>query len=121
MIPCYQICKNRGCPNWTQELMDCDRLPDDCEYVIEHLLDERENQFLEGELHGCWSFWCNQLFIDGIYVNGEREGLWMFRYSNGQLAMEGKYKTGELDGMWRFWNKDGEREEDEVYADGVKQ
>ena len=67
MIPCYQLCKDRGCPRWNVEMMDCDKFPDDCEFAVEHLVEDRENQLLDGKQHGYWS---NGEMFAGWYEDG---------------------------------------------------
>jgi len=81
MIPYYQLCKDRGCSHWNEELMDCPLLPDECEYAVDHLLlddEEKENQSLDGMKHGMWRtpVWANIRF-EAIYVNG-RKGDWRY-------------------------------------------
>ena len=143
MIPCYQICKDRNCSHWNSELMDCERLPDDCEYSIEHLVSDREKQWLDWKRHGYWkrNDENGNVLIEGSYVNGQRDGLWRFYsggklsyegcyvrgsyigkwrwwHENGKLQSEGNYVDGELDGLWRNWDKNGECEIEEVYVNG---
>jgi len=68
MIPCYQLCSDRNCPHWNQELLDCEHLPDDCDYVLEHLVEDRENQKLDGEMHGKWIYYDKLIERNEEYV-----------------------------------------------------
>jgi len=98
MVPCYQICKDRGCSHWNEKLVDCSRLPDECEYVIEHLVgDDRDNQKLDEKWHG----------------------FWRDRYVSGQLRSEIHFVNGKKDGFCRAWSKDGKLISEDVYVDGV--
>jgi len=96
MVPCYQICKDHSCPYWDPGLLDCDYLPDECEFAIEHLVEDRENQYLDGEQHGLWSnYHANgQLRSEGTFVKGYREGLWRYLYDNGLCMMQANYENG---------------------------
>ena len=120
MQPCYQLCKDRNCPHWNEELMDCERLPDDCEYVVDQLVSERENQFLNGFKHGKWQlrFPSGKLLRELTYVDGFTDGVWRQWYENGQLEMEENYKNGLLNGLFRRWTETGKLYKEIAYVDG---
>jgi len=144
MIPCYQVCKNHQCPHWSSELFDCDLLPDECEYVVEHLVNDREKQMLDGKRHGMWSFWYEDgaLWYEGVYEHGWEFGFWrgwhkngvlawetdyeggkekgLYRewYENGQLSYEGNHTNGLREGLWVWWNNGGERLIERTYVKG---
>ena len=122
MIPCYQVCKNHQCPHWNVELMDCELLPGGCDHAVEHLVEDRENQRIDGGKHGSWRWWyfTGQLSSEGCYVNGDEHGVWREWHLNGQLSYEGNYLNGEQDGLWLFWNSDGKLMSEEYYENGVK-
>ena len=108
MVPCYQVCSDRGCLHWNEELQDCEKFPDGCDYAVEHLVSDRENQFLDGEQHGLWRKESDGRWIrEAIYVRGKREGKGMKWHWNGQLGLEVTYKGGILNGVWRHWNEEG--------------
>jgi len=121
MTPCYNLCKELNCSHWNGQL-DCDRLPDSCEYVIEHLVSDRENQDLDGNEYGLWRFFHKdgQVGCEGFFVNGRMEGVWCWWDVNGKLRSECKYVNNKLDGLWKQWDKDGNLQED-FYVDGIKQ
>jgi len=76
--------------------MDCDLLPDGCDFAIEHLVSDRENQYLDGERHGLW----RDYYEDGVksaegnYVNGRKEGICKWWWENGELKEESNYVDG---------------------------
>jgi len=94
MTPCYQICKDRKCPYWNPELLNCDKLPDDCDYAVEHLVSDCENQVLDGKRHG------------------RRRGF----HINGALAWEDFYILGERCGVSRNWYDNGVLWNEEVWG-----
>ena len=49
---------------------------------------------------------------------GNRHGLSMFWYDNGQKKDEGNYKWGERHGLWIFYNDDGTEDYHVTYKDG---
>jgi len=110
MTPCYQICKDHQCPYWNPELLDCDRLPDDCDWAVEQLVSDCENQYLDGKKHGLWRdyFENGQVDCEGHFVEGEREGLWRNYFENGQVNYEINYVEGEKEGLWKVWLWEGE-------------
>jgi len=109
MIPCYQICKDQNCSHWNEGMLDCDHLPDDCEFAIEHLVSDCENQKLDGKEHGFWTEYDKKgnLISKGGYIESEKYGLWMIWYANGFLAAELNYLRGELDGACSWWYENG--------------
>ena len=123
MIPCYQICKENSCPYWSPSLLDCDHLPDDCDYAVGHLVSDRENQLLDGEQHGYWSlrYDTGQLMFEESFVNGKNDGVSRWWYDNGQLEYEELFVKGKGKVRSRKWNKDGQLLLDEVYENGIKQ
>ena len=44
------------------------------------------------------------------YIDGKRDGLTKWWYSNGQLMKQLEYQDGELVGLVRTWNEDGSRD-----------
>jgi len=126
MIPCYQLCKDRCCPYWNPELLDCDRLPDGCDFAVEHLVlddSDRENQFLDGEQYGLWrDYWENgQLMYEGTLINGQSYGLWRVYHANGQLKSEGNYLDGKGVGLWRWWYDNGQLKSEGNYVNGMQE
>jgi len=97
--------------------MDCPLFPDECDYVVEHLVsDDRTsvNQKLSNRCHGLWEerFWAG---LDGKgeirkriwYRNGVLHGWSQLYYMNGQLKEEGNYVYGRKRGIWKFWDGTG--------------
>ena len=123
MIPCYQICKDRNCSHWDLDMLDCDRLPDGCEYSVEHLVSDCENQFLDGKEHGKWCIFHNngQRWWEWFFIDGLRQGLHREWSEIGLLVSEGSYVDGQEDGLWRNWNRKGQLESEGYYKNGRKE
>lgn len=127
MIPNFQFCKDSGCEYWKPELLDCDRLPENCPYSVYHLVLDRKNQSLDGVKHGIWKLIdkSEMIYICGrliewrqYYKNGQlaqiipfnkgkQEGLFRSFYDTGQKKVECSYKGGERNGKFTEWDKDG--------------
>jgi len=109
VIPCYQICKDRSCPYWNLELLDCDLLPDSCEFAIDHLVSDRENQYIDGKEHGFWDLELSDKIVKltGRYINGNREGVWREMDIDGVLESEQEYKDGRFTRNIKSWYKNG--------------
>jgi len=76
--------------------MDCSLLPDSCDYVVEHLLEDRENQYLDGKKHGYW----------GV------------RWENGKMKEEINYVEGVIHVFLRGWRYDGRLWWESIYVNG---
>jgi len=125
MIPCYQICKDRNCSHWNPELFDCDFLPADCDYAIDHLLADRKKQRLSRSRHGFWEeyFWIGlnktgPVWRSGYYKEGFLHGLNQLFYMNGQLKEEGYYEDDKKVGIWRYWDGTGRLRKGKDFGNG---
>jgi antitoxin component YwqK of YwqJK toxin-antitoxin module len=82
------------------------------------------------------------IYIEGYYLNGKEEGLWIYKtiegklrgkmnfrnglphgkyiiyYQNGKKFKKGKYKNGSLEGVNRWWEADGKRSAKEIFKNG---
>ena len=56
--------------------------------------------------------------VEGTYVNGFKEGLFIVRHANGRKASEGRYHRGVPAGEWTYWDESGHLEGRGVYRDG---
>ena len=54
------------------------------------------------------------------YLNGEKDGKWIWYYENGRIKFENNYKDGELDGKSTNYFETGQIESDVNYRDGEK-
>ena len=50
--------------------------------------------------------------------NDNRQGLWEFYRTNGQLASKGSYKNDKIDGVWEWYYSNGQLRKKEPYKDG---
>jgi hypothetical protein len=51
----------------------------------------------------------------GTYRAGKRHGPWTYMHANGRLAQQGVYVDGERDGVWKLWSPAGEARPDVSY------
>ena len=49
---------------------------------------------------------------------GMKQGLWTYRYANGQKVMEGTYENGERNGPWTTWKENGQKWHEGTYKNG---
>ena len=101
-----------------------------------------EGEFTAGARNGKWRLTVNDHIEEGQYLDGERDGLWIwyygngnkmfegnyqsgipidrhkYWYENGQVEMTGKYEAGEMEGKWDFFDKNGFPEMQLDYKEG---
>jgi len=68
-----------------------------------------EGQFLDGERDGLWIWYYgngNKMF-EGEFQSGIPVGKHKYWYDNGQVEMTGKYKSGEMEGRWDYFDING--------------
>jgi len=58
---------------------------------------------------------------EGFWKNGEKEGLWIYWYNNGQKSSEGNYINGNYDGLWTNWDENGQKFLQNYYKYGKKE
>lgn len=65
---------------------------------------------INGEREGEWSAWSKDgiLLTKGNYHKGIDHGLKTVYYKNGNKRYQGMFEDGERVGVWRFWHKNGE-------------
>jgi antitoxin component YwqK of YwqJK toxin-antitoxin module len=51
-------------------------------------------------------------------VNGQKEGLWVTRYANGQVRSEGTFKSGVKDGSWTLYHQNGNLQSEATFVNG---
>ena len=113
MIPCYQLCKDLKCPHWTFGMLECERLPDDCDYAVEHLVISDNNQYLDGMEHGVWEnlHESENGMWSGRYIAGKKDGDWSFFGKDGELYFKERWFKGRLGPI--LYDRMGRSEEDE--------
>ena len=62
-----------------------------------------------------------QIYSEGNYNNGKRDGIYKKYYSNGQLEYQGEYYDGKEDGLFRSYSENGQLKEESFYSDGELQ
>ncbi|WP_162051543.1 energy transducer TonB [Pontibacter pamirensis] len=48
-----------------------------------------------------------QIMARGIYVKGQKQGIWLFYHPNGQIMRQGSYENNKPIGTWKFWRENG--------------
>ena len=68
-----------------------------------------EGTFKDGEREGKWRAWHRNgnLWSEGEYQGGKENGRKTVYYENGQKYYEGVVKMDERVGEWTFWDEDG--------------
>ena len=49
------------------------------------------------------------------FINGTKQGLWVYWYSNGNKRLESSYTDNKKDGEWKYWYFDGEIQRQEFF------
>lgn len=68
-----------------------------------------EGEYVDGLRDGTWMYWYDNgnTWSQASYKAGIRHGRSTVWFENGQKYFEGRYKHGERAGRWRFWDNDG--------------
>ena len=53
------------------------------------------------------------------YKNGEKDGIWISWYENGQKRSEGTYETEIKHGLWTEWYENGQKRSEKTYKNSV--
>ncbi len=86
----------------------------------DHMQIYSEGFYRDNEKDGLWTFRYErshegnegnegngQKESEGSFVNGIRNGFWIFWYDNGQKKKEGSYQDWEEEDLWRYWDENG--------------
>jgi hypothetical protein len=82
---------------------------------------ESKGNYINGSREGKWVFYTTggDLDYECNYKNNKLNGLWVAYYQNGNFYNRGNYKNGDKDGVWEWYRKnDGELSLRELYKDG---
>ena len=79
-----------------------------------------ENGYRDGGNHGVQKRWNHEgdLVVEGNFVNGAREGHWIYRYDNGVIADEGNYVNDREDGFWLSKDENGRKLTGRTFLNG---
>ena len=115
----YQICKNKKCPKFNSDILNCPFI-DTCKYKNIFLIGDTNNQELDGKEHGTWIWWYEngQKEYETNYKNGKKHGKMIGWHGNGQKAWEDEYKDGKEHGKWTWWNDNGQKNYEGEYKNG---
>lgn len=85
------------------------------EYLGQGLFDKN------GKRTGPWKLYDDinsYYFGKGSYLDGEKDGKWIFYYPNGEIELEGYYSEGKPDRkwVWTYENGNTKREENFIYG-----
>ena len=59
-----------------------------------------------------------ETMMQGVYKNGNKEGLWTEWHANGQKAGAGEFKSGDYEGPWTMWHSNGQKWTEGEYKGG---
>ncbi len=58
---------------------------------------------------------------EGLFVEGKRDGAWVWKYPNGQIREEGVFKDGKETGTWSSYYENGQKEGTGEYVNGLRE
>lgn len=67
-----------------------------------------EGDYIGGLKTGAWVLKVNDHSEEGSFEDGERNGLWIWKYGDGTKAFEGEYTVGIPTGKHRYWYPNGQ-------------
>ncbi len=69
-----------------------------------------QGEFLEGKRNGYWVYWYEDgtKWSEGYFKDDLRDGYGTTWHSNGQKHFEGSYAAGVRVGIWKFYTEEGE-------------
>ena len=76
--------------------------------------------YKDGRRMGFWMYHVNDHIEEGNYLNGEFDGKWIHRYSEGEKMFEGGYSFGQPEGSHKYWYADGTVKASGKYEGGAK-
>lgn len=59
-----------------------------------------------------------QKAAEGLFQDGQRQGLWTWWYDNGQKWLEGEFLNNKKQGLWTTWNRDGKKISETMFEAG---
>jgi antitoxin component YwqK of YwqJK toxin-antitoxin module len=109
---------------------------------------EKQGRYVEGQMHGEWTFWLpdgseswtatyehgegprNGMIVelhdngqkkrDSTWKNGQREGVVTSWRENGKKEFDGTFKDGKREGVWTYWHDNGQKSEEGTYKSDEK-
>ncbi len=79
-----------------------------------------KGEYLEGYKEGAWFIHSGDHTENGVYVDGERDGEWIYLYDNGKTSFKGTYQRGLGVGKHRYYYSTGVLKQEGKYSSGVK-
>jgi hypothetical protein len=76
------------------------------------------NNTFQGIYKQYWNADKKQLYSEGCYLNGKKNGLWTYWYMNGQKRSEGEFKDDLLNGSVVDYDMKGNKVDKVVYENG---
>ena len=78
----------------------------------------------DGEMvyHGRYvQFWeSGKKHSKGLWVDGKKEGEWIYWHDNGRIAKKGSFRNGKLEGRWVYVTANGRPKHRDHYQDGKR-
>jgi len=67
-----------------------------------------EGDYTDGAKNGPWKLTINDHTEEGIYLDGELHGEWVWNYDNAKKAFEGEFSAGSPIGKHKYWYRSGQ-------------
>ena len=77
-----------------------------------------EGEYSAGARNGKWRLTVNDHTEEGVFLDGERDGLWVWSYGNGNKMFEGEFQSGIPIGKHKYWYDNGQVEMTGKYKSG---
>lgn len=76
-----------------------------------------------GDKNGDWIFFYSdgKKESEGAFLNGLQTGLWKFYYPDGTIKQKGEFRNGKFNGTWLFYNEVGDLQKEEEYVSGRRE
>lgn len=79
-----------------------------------------EGEFISGLKEGEWYYHVGDHTEKGKYLDGERNGLWVYEYPDGAINYEGEYLQGLAVGKHKWYHPNGQIKKEGKYSSGVR-
>ncbi|MBO5997074.1 MAG: toxin-antitoxin system YwqK family antitoxin [Alphaproteobacteria bacterium] len=115
------ICKDKEDALIDGTLEIVSKIPNFESKELEILEVKGKQNFVKGKAEGKFAFYYSsnkQLFQEGVYENGAKEGTFKTYNQQGQLIREENYKNGIYDGNFASYDKNGKKIEEAVFKNG---
>jgi antitoxin component YwqK of YwqJK toxin-antitoxin module len=79
-----------------------------------------EGEYISGLKEGEWYYHVGDHTEKGNYLDGERHGIWIYEYPDGEINYEGEYLQGLAVGKHKWYHPNGQIKKQGKYSSGVR-